>query len=173
MYEKQNRIEKCRLGHVIPVSVFSSLCSNVVGTLAEVYDKLGNRYCVPNYCLASPPGVLLNQSSATVHSGVEDRAGSAATAPTASAAEPVPLSESPAAAAGHVSLKIRMSNLTDTKLTVAKTDTVSTVLMKLGAQENFDGAKGRLVLTGKILQGSSTIESLQIPKGFYLQAHVP
>ena len=137
-----------------------------------MYDELGNRYCVPNYCLAYPPSLAKEPAAAVAAAPQADASAlnTESSRPVAGA-EAVPAQDIPAA--DKVTLKIRLSTLKDVRLPVKKTDTFSAVASKLGTMESFDGSRVRFFMTGKKIPDHATVESLDIPKGFFIQAHVP
>ncbi|XP_065185022.1 ubiquitin domain-containing protein 2-like [Sycon ciliatum] len=138
------------------------------GTLADVYDELGNRYRIPNYCLVFPPDSPGRGTSEP--SGAPQSTDDSGSKPKPSA-EAASAPDSPQG--DKITLRIRLSSLKDVKISVRRTDTIATVKQKLGQMEGFDGSKVRIFLTGKILPDSAVISAIKIPKGFLLQAHVP
>jgi len=128
------------------------------GQLTEAYDELGNRYIIPKYCLSKPTNV---QGSATT------------------GYNPLPSHGCKRQEDGHkaggipMTMKVRLSTIRkDLKVTVLTTDRVRDLKKKLEADHGVDSKKITLLYSGRVLNNSTLIKDLDIPKGFVIQAVV-
>ena len=72
-----------------------------------------------------------------------------------------------------MTMKVRLSTIRkDLKVTVLTTDRVRDLKKKLEADHGVDSKKITLLYSGRVLNNSTLIKDLDIPKGFVIQAVV-
>ena len=137
------------------------LCLHTIhtGQLTEAYDELGNRYIIPKYCLSKPTNF---QGSVT-----------------AGYSTPPPSSTRKRQENGQKTggtsmiMKVRLSTMRkDLKLTVLTTDRVRDLKKRLETDHGVDHKKITMLYSGRVLNDSTLIKDLGIPKGFVIQAIV-
>ena len=136
------------------------------GHLTEAYDELGNRYVIPPYCLNKPTNMLDPSDDQTVSSsqsnslrqrkavaeGEEDR---------------------PKSPVMTMTVKVRLSTRPkDIKVSVLATDRVRDLKRKLQELHHVDRRRVTMLYSGRVLNNSTLLKDLDIPKGFVIQAIV-
>lgn len=147
------------LSHVCYTAPFPS-----PGRLTEAYDELGNRYVIPPYCLNKPTNMLENSDEQTVSSsqsnslrqrkaeGEDDR---------------------PKSPVMTMTVKVRLSTQPkDIKVSVLATDRVRDLKRKLQELHHVDRRRVTMLYSGRVLNNSTLLKDLDIPKGFVIQAIV-
>lgn len=73
----------------------------------------------------------------------------------------------------QTTVKVRLSTLgKDIKLSVPTTDRVRDLKLKLEAMHNVEAKKITMLYAGRVLNNSTLIRDLEIPKGYVIQAVV-
>lgn len=116
-----------------------------------MYDELGNRYIIPQYCLSRPTNMASkDQSRVTPGADLTQQA-----------------------VGDPVVLKIRVSSLRkDARLTVSSTDSIRIVKQKLHEAHGVEPSKVTMLFSGRVLNNQITVSELKIPKGHVIQAIV-
>ena len=128
------------------------------GQLTEAYDELGNRYIIPKYCLSKPTnfqGSVMagyNTSPASTHKRQENGQKTGGT---------------------PMTMKVRLSTMRkDLKVTVLTTERVRDLKKRLETDHGVDHKKITMLYSGRVLNDSTLVKDLGIPKGFVIQAIV-
>ena len=130
------------------------------GQLTEAYDELGNRYIIPKYCLSKPTNV--QGSMTTGYNPLPSHGLKSKRQENGHKASGIP-----------VTIKVRQSTIRkDLKVTVLTTDRVRDLKKNLEADHSVDSKKITLLYSGRVLNNSTLIKDLDIPKGFVIQAVV-
>ena len=128
------------------------------GQLTEAYDELGNRYIIPKYCLSKPTNFQgsmttgYNISPSSAHKRQENGQKTGGT---------------------PMTMKVRLSTMRkDLKVTVLTTERVRDLKKRLETDHGVDHKKITMLFSGRVLNDSTLIKDLGIPKGFVIQAIV-
>ena len=119
------------------------------GQLTEIYDSKGFRYLLPPYCVCDPINIddnvdqLMHESEIIVNESKDK-------------------------------IKIRLSDGKDILMDFHKSIRVSDIKANIRNQEQID-TKCRMVVLwcGKVLDDSTKLENLNLPKGSVLQVMIP
>ena len=137
-----------------------------------MYDELGNRYAIPKYCLSRPSNM-----GDRLAGGAGDRL-EPEPEPESYGAEQRPPQRQPNSAhkAGGTPLtvKVRLSTRSkDVKVAMLSTDRVRNLQRKLENDYSIAPPQRiKMLYSGRVLNASTLIKDLEIPKGFVIQAIV-
>lgn len=107
---------------------------------------------MPKYCLAPPTNLISQEVTAHKHNTIVD---------------------TPPADDGSletVVLKVRLSTMKDLKISVRPTALVRDIKSKLHQMEGISPQNVKLLYSGRLLKDDQSLNDLDIPKGYVIQA---
>ena len=142
---------------------------NTAGRLSEAYDELGNRYVIPRYCLSKPTNMqdspLTDDKTTSQHGdsgSVRQRRAEEGSAEVTAKAPAV-----------IVTIKVRLSTLPkDVRVSVLTTDRVRDLKRRLHELHGVDPRRVTMLYLGRVLNNSTLLKQLNIPRGYIIQAIV-